>query len=156
MKQWTQGVFITTVALSFSCMLFYRAHDQLQTRQGLDAQSIIMYESSAESKDIMVRLAAKARIADELIAGRTSLLQAAAAFRDLEDRWPRVVEPLAAFPNVASLDEVYCRKVIGYAERQARPEQASELTRRLHAELDAVRRRGTLYWPKADDASTSD
>ncbi len=84
-NQWTRWTLITATVLPFACGLVYHAHDRLQRRQTLEGKSILIYESSAESKRITARLTAKVRVADEVIAGRLSLLQAA-AFRDFDER----------------------------------------------------------------------
>ena len=89
MKQWTQRALITATVLAFAGVLACRASGRLLKRSTLEAHSINMSESSAESQAITARTTAKVRIAHELIAGRLSLLQAAAAFRDLDERWPR-------------------------------------------------------------------
>ena len=140
--------------LPFACVLVNHARERFQRRQILEAQSITMYESCAESKGITARMTAKFRVADEVIGGRRSLLQAAAAFRDLDERWPRTADPYSGYPNAASEAEVYCLKVIGYVDAEAPPDRAAELTRRLHAELDAMLRNGTLHLPDPDDASS--
>lgn len=155
MKQLTRWTLISATVLPFVCGLIYRAHDRLQRRQALDGKSIIVYESSDESKGITARLMAKVRIVEEVIAGRLSMLQAAAAFRDLDKRWPRAADPRLIYPKAATEDEVYCLCVIGYVNRETPPDRAAELTRRLHAELDAALRNGTLRLPDLEDASSS-
>jgi len=152
---WTRWTLITVTVLPFACVLIYHVRERLQTRQTLEAQFITMFETPAESKGITARMTAKFRVADEVIAGRLSLLQAAAAFRDLDERRPRAVAPCSGYPN-ASVEEAYCLHVIGYVETQAPSDRASDLTRRLHAELDAKLQNGTLRLSHSEDAPSSD
>jgi hypothetical protein len=118
----------------------------------LEAHSEILSESSPETKGITAKTAARVRVAHQLIAGRLSLLQAAAAFRDLDERWPRTIIPVFDYPNAASEDEIHCLRVIHYVVTEAPPDRAAELTGRLQAELDAMLRNGTLHLPDSDDA----
>jgi hypothetical protein len=155
MRHWSQWALFTAMVLPVAGVLVYHARGRLQRSQSLEGQPILLCESCAETKGILARTRAKARMAHEVIAGRLSLLQAAAAFRDLDERWPRAVNPWAAFPD-ASEDESYCLKVIGYVDTEAPSDRASPLTRRLHVELDAMLRNGTLHLPDSDDGSTSD
>jgi hypothetical protein len=141
MKQWT---LITAAVLAFASIPAYHVGGRLLKRPTLEAQTFILFESSPETKDIDARMSAKRRIAHELIAGRVSLLQAAAAFRDLDERRPRAIIAAAHYPNAASEGEVYCLIVIGYVGAEAPPDRAAELTGRLHAELNGMRRDRTL------------
>ena len=56
-------------------------------------------------------------------------------------------DPTFFYPNAVSEDEIHCLLVIVYVGTEAPPEQAAELTGRLHAELDAMLRDGTLRLP---------
>ncbi|HBI43451.1 MAG TPA: hypothetical protein DDY78_11425 [Planctomycetales bacterium] len=152
---WTRWTLITVTVLPFACVLIYHVRERLQTRQTLEAQFITMFETPAESKGITARMTAKFRVADEVIAGRLSLLQAAAAFRNLDKCWPRAVILWAYFPNAASEDEVYCLKVIGYVDTVAPSNRVAELAARLHAELDAMLQNGTLRLPDSEGVSSS-
>lgn len=99
----------------------------------------------------IARLETKRRLIGAVIAGRLSLLQAAANFRDADRRGPRpAVFALCVFPGAASEEEGYCRSVISWVHVKAPREQAEELTRRLQAELDAHVRDGTLRLPVPD------
>jgi hypothetical protein len=155
MKQWKHWALITATVLAFAGILAYQTRGRLLKRQTLEAHSIVLLESSAEIKGIDARTSAKCRIADEIIAGRLSLLQAAAAFRDLDERWPRSPIIWAYYPNAASEDEVHCLNVIGYVGAEAPPDRAAELTDRFHAELDAMLRDGALRLPSPEDAPPS-
>jgi hypothetical protein len=155
MKQWTRWALIAATVLPFACVLVNHARERIQRRQCLETQSILVYESSAESKGITARITAKYRVADEVIAGRKSLLQAAAAFRSLDERWPRAAAPCATFSDAASEEEAYCLKVICYVRNEAPPERVVELANRLQAELDAMLRNGALRLPDSGDASSS-
>ena len=154
MKQWTRWVLITATVLPVACVLVNHARERILRRQSLGTQSILVCESSAESKGLAARLTAKYHVADEVIAGRTSLLQAAAAFRSFDKRWPRAMDLCSGSPDAAPEAEGYCLKVIGYVAAAA-PNRGSELTLRLHAELDAMLRNGTLHLPDSVDAASS-
>jgi hypothetical protein len=154
MKQWTRWSLITVTVLPIVCALVNHARERMQRQQSLETQSPVLYESSAESKGVAARMTAKYRIADEVIAGRLPLLQAAAAFRSLDERWPRAADLCSGCPNTAPEAEVYCLKVIAYVDAEA-PHRGSELTRRLHKELEAMLRNGTLHLPESGDALVS-
>jgi hypothetical protein len=99
-------------------------------------------------EDRLTRLAAKGQATEEVIAGRRSLLDAAAEFR----RWDAL--PPRQTPETGPLEiagdgpeERYCRCVIWWVHYQAPPERADELTRRLEDELDARLKDGSLRLP---------
>jgi hypothetical protein len=97
------------------------------------------------------RLSAKAHIADEVAAGRLSLREAAAAFRDLDAQQPRqVYDHPAAFPPGASEDERRCRAVIDWAVNAAPPDHAPALARRLEAELEVLLRQDPVPRARAE------
>ena len=99
----------------------------------------------AELQAILGRMARKHQVAGDVIAGRLSLLEAAAAFRDLDAEGPpNIPIPIRqAFSAAASDDEAYCRSVLEYVG-SAPP----ELTRRLTDELNARLRDGALRLPE--------
>jgi hypothetical protein len=85
------------------------------------------------------RDAVRLRVRAEVQAGRMSLLQAAAAFRDLDVRLPVDRPPRDA--------EGYCREVILWS-RPSEPEVAPpDLVERLEAELNERLRTGGLQLP---------
>lgn len=155
MKQWTRWGLITATVPLLACALLYHAHERIQRRQALAPQSSLVYDSSAESKGVTARITAKYRVAGEVVAGRMSLLQAAVAFRSLDQHWPHVIDAGPGSPKAASEVEVYCLKVIAYVRSEAPLERVAELANRLQAELDAMLRNGTLRLPDADDALSS-
>jgi hypothetical protein len=153
MKHWSQWALVVATILPVVCVLACHARARLQTSQALEGHSsIVLCESCAESEGTIARIRAKARVADELIGGRLSLVRAAAAFRGLDKHWPRVLNAWAAFPSASSEDERFCLQVIGYVGTEAPPQRAAELIGRLHAELDAMLQNGTLHLPDSDDA----
>ena len=90
------------------------------------------------------RMSAKSHIADEVVAGRLSLLEAATAFWDLDMQEPRQsYDSPGIDPVVASENERRCRSVIEWAGNQAPPDLVPVLTR-LEAELEEHLRNGTL------------
>jgi hypothetical protein len=95
------------------------------------------------------RTVAKAELAQEAAAGRLTLFEAAARFRDLdagvtEDYrcgWRHLAEG-------ASDEERYCRQVIGYARLALRDRSdGPALLDRLRAQLDEALARGDLRLP---------
>ena len=91
------------------------------------------------------RISAKLYITDEVIAGRLSLLEAEAAFREWDVREPQQsYEYPLNYPPGASEEERRCRAVITYVSVQAPRDQAPALIRRLEAELEERLRDGTL------------
>lgn len=84
------------------------------------------------------RLEAKQRIVGQLLAGRTSLLVAAAAFRSLDERGSsRWVRASQRFPDAASDEEAYCRSVLMFLRATNPIEVSEEAADRLEAELNA-------------------
>ena len=92
MKRWPQWALITATLLPLVGGLAYHAHGRLNRSPIREATSTVL-EASPLNSAITARMTAKRQIANEVIAGRLSLLQAAAAFRNLDQRWPRVVMP---------------------------------------------------------------
>jgi hypothetical protein len=98
--------------------------------------------------------AEKRRLAGEVIAGQLSLLEAAARFRDLDERPPAACRRglRAAFPG-ASDDECHCRAVLSYVREELwhRPGADPAAADRLEAELRALLERGDPRLPGPDD-----
>jgi hypothetical protein len=93
----------------------------------------------------------KIQVVEEVIAGRLSLVEAAARFRDLWREEPPVsVEGFRRYYAGASDEERYCRAVIGCSGTMTtgQPEKDQEVTRRLEAELAELLRSGTLRLPR--------
>jgi hypothetical protein len=102
------------------------------------------------------RLETKSRVAHDVFMGRTPLLAAAAVFRRLDDQSPCYAQARNGSVDSPSEAEAYCRSVIGWVAREAPPERADELTKRLQSELDAMIRDGALHLPSAGDAEPID
>ncbi len=87
----------------------------------------------------MKRLNDKQQIVDEVLARRTSLCAAAAAFRRLDDgassRWVRAPQ---VFPDAPSEEEAYCRSVLAYLHTAVALERTEAIADRLQAELNAI------------------
>jgi hypothetical protein len=154
MKRWAQWTLITVTFLPFACGLIYHAHDRLN-RSPIRKETSVVLEAGPMYSAITSRMAAKRQVANEVIAGRLSLLYAAAAFRHLDERWPHTAMPSIFFPNAASDDEVYCLLVIAYVRAEAPPERAADLGDGLQAELAAMLRDGKLHLPDVRDATTA-
>jgi hypothetical protein len=100
----------------------------------------------------LARLTAKERATDDVIAGRRSLLEAAAAFREWDALPPRLTpETGPAERSGDGPEERYCRSVIWWVRYQAPREQAADLTRRLEEELEERLRDGSLQLPSPTD-----
>jgi hypothetical protein len=108
---------------------------------------------SDSSVDSLARIETKHRIARDVLAGRTSLLAAAAAFRRLDEQPPAGARGPHFWMAAASTDEAYCRSVIAWASTEAPDGQANEVMKRLKAELATMIRDGTLHLPDAKDAA---
>jgi hypothetical protein len=152
MKRWAQWTLIAATVLPLVGGLIFHAHGRLNRPPIGEATSVVL-EAGPMNSAIVARMTAKGQVANEVIAGRLSLLQAAAAFRNLDQRWPRVAVPSPYSPKAASEDEVYCLLVIGYVRAEAPPERAADLVGRLRAELTAMLRDGKLHLPDVEDAN---
>jgi hypothetical protein len=108
-------------------------------------------DTPAKVRAITGRMERKRQVAVALIAGRGSLLEAAAAFRDLDMHGPPPPPIRAAFPGAGSEAEAYCLCVLDYVGTEAPPGQAGALTRRFQEELEARLRDGTLRLPEAGE-----
>jgi hypothetical protein len=103
-----------------------------------------------QDRPLRARATARDRVARELAGGRLSLLEAAAAFRDLELTPPTFSgEDCRAFdPTASSDDERLCRSVIrvarGILAEEAGPEEAARVAATLEAELNEHLARGGL------------
>lgn len=98
---------------------------------------------------IQARMAGKRQVADEVIAGRLSLLEAAAVFRRLDTVGPPIPPIRDRFPDLTSDDEAYCRSVVEYVQSTVpADENQEEWTRRLRDELETRLRDGTLHLPE--------
>lgn len=100
------------------------------------------------------RIEDKERIAQDAAAGRLTLLEAAAAYRDLDAQsTPYPTEVVTNYDPGASVDEGYCRMVIAYVRAELPTGQAEESANLLEAELDARLKDGSLRLPNAPAAS---
>ncbi len=95
------------------------------------------------------RMEARAAVVVDLLAGRLSLLQAAARFRDLNQTAPEIQENLRWQHPDCSDDELCCLQVIGHLESRFLGDPPDlQLGQRLREELSAHRRHGTLQLPR--------
>jgi hypothetical protein len=121
------------------------ALDSLQQAVQLDEQLDDQIQAAGE------RSAAKNEVAEDVAAGRLTLLEGAARFRDLDasaaesyrQGWRRLAQG-------ASDDERYCRQVLGYlaAVLRDRPDGGAAVRGRLEAELQRRLERGELRLPE--------
>jgi hypothetical protein len=95
--------------------------------------------------DGVMRMEAKQQIVHELLAGRTSLLAAAAAFHRLDEGAPfRWVRAPQIFVEAASEEEAYCRSVVAFLRRTEPTQCSKETADRLQAEFNALLSSGNL------------
>jgi hypothetical protein len=115
-----------------------------------DAEALRGGEPSQEIGAVMSRIRRKEAFAEGVIKGRVTLLEAAAAFRVLDEAPPRFHwdEFRAAYPG-ADDDERHCREVIGYVNTWlvGRGYESGWIVRRLEAELQGHIDRGDLRLP---------
>jgi hypothetical protein len=155
MKKWSGriafvGAWATVLALGTSWRL---NHDW---RRPAPPSSELLCGPIADIADEAPRTEAKSRVIHDLLAGRTSLLAAAAAFRRLDDHPPSWARRPTNFEDAASEDEGYCRVVIVWASFEAPPGRADERMSRIRAELDARLKDGTLRLPDSEGADAAD
>ena len=121
------------------------------TRQDLREESSPTEEELERRRHIFLRReAVKHQVAMELLAGRLTLLQAAAGFRDLDKALPVTWAPRGAARGPAGAERL-CRVVMGRANRwmeRNRPGQAADVAAGLEAELERQRQPdGTIRLP---------
>jgi hypothetical protein len=103
------------------------------------AHSVTVFGPDVEG---LKRIEAKHQIVRDLLAGRTSLLGAAAAFRRLDETAsPRWVRAPQIFIDAASEEEAYCRSVVAFVRTTERSEETAD---RLQAEFNALLSSGNL------------
>jgi hypothetical protein len=150
------------VGLVASCR-FTPSTDIAPTEQpDQDAQPSLMaqvHASIEESRELDVqieesiqRCKAKEDVVRDVIAGRLTLLEAAARFRDVNASWPKARAVLQQAYAGLPYELALCRQVIAYAEVELRwSDQKDRVLRRLEAELEEhLRRYGKVCLPGAD------
>jgi hypothetical protein len=133
----------------------YRSDDtELAGVLGLD-ETIEEHRQRARELDVGYRAVersrrAKCQAANELVAGRLTLWEAAARFREVTVRPRECVVLLRSFRHGASDDELFCRCVIEYVESElaADPARAAAVVGRLNVELAERRRHGPIRLDK--------
>jgi hypothetical protein len=149
-KRWTT---IALVGAAIALLMGLISFRLTRAPDGARASSLFpdAQDTRAQVESIRARMERKRQAAGELIAGRQSLLQTAADFRDLDALGPHV--PIRnSFPRAASDDEGYCLSVLEYVYKEAPPERAEELTGLYTDEMNARLRDGTLVMPAPQSA----
>jgi hypothetical protein len=104
-----------------------------------------------EYNEILARTAAKREIAAEVAAGRLSLFEAAARFRDINARTPGLAEHVCNASPRVTYEVLLCRQVITVVEailEEESPGRAEEIATRLRAELQRhLDRHGRVVLP---------
>lgn len=111
----------------------------------LDAQADLQHEDEhrarleAEGQDVLYRIAVKRQVVEEVIAGRLSLPEAAAWFRELNGAYSIHLSVLRRQHPGLSDDEILYRNVIDFVDShlERRPEESAVVLARLEAELTA-------------------
>ena len=140
-RRWSAAVLLTAVGAG---LLYFSA--ALLSRLGLDFGELAALQRQQDESDrvgdeldyhlgVVVRLSvAKQQVVGELVAGRLTLPQAAARFRDLEEAVPVTWgRPRRAACSPAD-GERWCREVMARAETEY-GEDLPELAARLEADL---------------------
>jgi hypothetical protein len=101
-------------------------------------------------------IAGKARVARDLIEGRRTLLEAAAAFRELQEAVPGYGWKAfrREYPGDSD-DERFCRAVIRQVRYALAEGPRAGLVERLEQELESHRQRGTLRLPRTQNTSAT-
>jgi hypothetical protein len=140
------GMALLTAAVSLHVRGEHRApalrHGLTDSRQ----DGVIL---SGPDVDALRRVKSKDRMVYEIIAGRKSLLDAAARLRRLDNLSPRWSRATKLFPDAASEEEAYCRAIIACVAAEVGPKWGKGITTGLQAELEAKLRNGTLHFNDA-------
>jgi hypothetical protein len=109
-------------------------------------------ELENQTKRVMQRSAVKDAVVAEVIAGRTTLFEAAANFRSINASSPRAEHWLTTYQYPDQpYDLALCRSVIGRVERALHshsPGEGDDIVARLEAELaEHLRRHGRVCLP---------
>src|ERR1700722_14393729 len=135
LRTWNTAVFGGWLIAVVVVVASHQKSKQGRIASTAQANSVTIYGPDVEW---MKRLDAKQQISSHLLAGRTSLPAAAAAFRRLDDsassRWIRAPQ---IYADAASDEEAYCRSVMAYLHTTVPTERFEEVVDRLQAELNA-------------------
>jgi hypothetical protein len=125
--------------------LLLRPDGRAGPQPGRGAQAGPVDLSDRERAAHFRRSEARRRVAQDLAAGRLTLLEAAEHFRDLNGSYPGFnwYQFRRHFPG-SSDDERHCRQVIQFVALETETGPAAVARQRLEAELEGHLRRGTL------------
>jgi hypothetical protein len=126
---------------------FWNVHTAVDT---LERQMQLDERLEGEVQATLRRAAAKEEVAGEAVAGRLTLFEAAARFRDLDADVTEDYRRGWRHLNEGSSDEErYCRQVLAYAEVALRDRTDDQtVLERLEAQLDQALARGGLCLPE--------
>ena len=146
MKLWMRSAAVGATVLVFAGLLACRSAER---RGGAEARDngAALQPPDPSNTALHARYCVKSWVVHELIAGRLSLLEAAAAFKEADTLGPDSTV-MTGFPQSASPEEAYCRSVIAYVQIQAPSNRAEGMCRGLEEELSARLRVGALRLPK--------
>jgi hypothetical protein len=117
----------------------------------LEANRLRGEELDAESRRLTRQYHRQVAVAGAVIEGRMTLLEAAAAVRDIRaDEPPKVRAVARRDSEAATEEEWFCRLVIRFVKEvleDRRPAEARAWVKRLEAELEQRLRRGPLRLP---------
>jgi hypothetical protein len=158
MRRWSAAALLAAggaVLISFNAdSLFRRGLDfgeLASLNRELDETSRMDRELECRRELVMRRYVAKEQAVRELLAGRLTLLQTAARFRDVEESLPVTWGPPRRASSGPAEAERLCRDVMAWAHgwvEENLPAQAAEVAACLEAELQQHRSPdGAVYLP---------
>ena len=148
MRSWTRCVMVWAAPAVLAGVIGLRLLYRAQSPPAPPSREDVLMSPAPPSA---ARLESEYRMAQEVAAGRLSLLEAAAGFKALDANPPPGWVFAEREPGLSD-EEYYCRRVIGFVGGALPPEQADPAIPRLQADLEARRRDGTLHLPDAPAA----
>jgi hypothetical protein len=164
MTTWTRRLFVKLTLLAAVPVAAACSPAHWYTDLGLDVwnlgelERIRIREKQREAELIrqdeaaLRRLEAKGAVVQDLLAGRMTLFEAVAWFKDVNDTYPEVPGDHGTYFSADSEEENLCRQVLAWVEAEVNrlpPGRRTALTNRLRGELWApfLGRQGTPVQP---------
>jgi hypothetical protein len=116
----------------------------------LEAERLQGEELDAECDRVSAQLRGQIAVARSVIGGKLTLLEAAAAIRELRaGEPPQIREVVLRYSRTATEEEWFCRLVIRFVEviLDEKPAEARAWVKRLEGELRQLLKRGPLRLP---------
>jgi hypothetical protein len=164
MITWTRRLFVKLTLLAAVPVAMACSPAHWYTNLGLDVwnlgelERIRIRETQREAELIrqdeaaLRRLEAKSEVVKGLLAGRMTLFEAVAWFKDVNDTYPEVPSDHGTYFSADSEEESLCRQVLAWVEAEVQwlpPSQREALINRWRGELWApfLGRQGTTVQP---------